>query len=196
MQYMKSQRTREGFTLVELLIVSVMLAVVSLAIYASFNSGIKIWQKAKAQAFNEDLNIFFDKFSSDLRNTFRFTKINFRGDESQVEFATLVKSARLQETAPGKAIYIYDRQRKELARRLMDFSQVSTGEEPRAQQSLKNVTSLKFTYYTYDPEEKECLWEDEWQGREGLPLAVRMELELDAEQEYKFVRTVSVPVSG
>ncbi len=185
-----------AFTLIEMLIVTAIISVVALAIYATLNNGIKIWQKVNRQLPEEDLNIFFDKFSLDLRNSFKFSGINFSGTIDTLEFPTLVNSLRLQKRTVGKLIYAYEPASRILNRQQMDFSAVYSDEDIPVQQSLKNVKSLRFQYYFYDKERKEYLWQDEWL-KEGLPLAVKMELEFDDGRETKkFTKTVGIPASG
>ena len=57
MHFMKKKHNN-AFTLVELLIVTAMLAVISLAIYSTFSSGLKIWQRVSKPIPEEDLGIF------------------------------------------------------------------------------------------------------------------------------------------
>ena len=96
MYCIKRARVKKGaFTLVELLIVCAVIGAIALAIYATFNSGIKIWQSISVQAPAEDVNIFFGKFSSDLRGSFEFAGIAFFGKEDSFEFPTLVYSPHL-----------------------------------------------------------------------------------------------------
>lgn len=186
-----------GFTLVEMLIVTAILSVVALAIYATFNNGMEIWQKVNRQLPEEDLNIFFDKFSLDLRNSFKFTGINFSGTIDRLEFPTLVNNLRLEKRTVGKLIYAYEPQGQILNRYQIDFSGVYDDESDAApRQSLKNVKTLKFQYYLYDEQNKVYLWQDEWL-KEGLPLAVRVELEFDDGQKTKkFTKTVNISISG
>ena len=194
--YQYSNRKR-GFTLIEMLIVTAILSVVALAIYATLNNGIKIWQKVNRQLTEEDLNIFFDKFTLDLRNTFKFTGINFSGTIDKLEFPTLVNSLRLQKRTVGRLIYAYEPETRILNRDQADFAGVYSGESNAIQQSLRNVRALKFQYYLYDEQEKEYLWQDEYGHKEGLPLAVRVELEFDDGAEIKkFTKTVGIPTSG
>ncbi|MDD5466093.1 MAG: prepilin-type N-terminal cleavage/methylation domain-containing protein [Candidatus Omnitrophica bacterium] len=190
------RRNKEAFTLVELLIVTALLAVVSLAIYATFNNGIKIWQKINEQAVEEDLDIFFEKFVLDLRNAFKFSGYNFSGKEKQVEFITLVDSQRMQKNTVGKVIYLYDPESRIISRSSLDYSQIYEGSAGLTQQLVRNVESLRFQYYFYDQGIKEYLWLDEW-SKDGLPLAVRVELSLgQGRQSSEFVKTVSIPVSN
>jgi len=190
------KRNKEGFTLVELLIVTALLAVLSLAIYATFNNGIKIWQKINEQVVEEDLDIFFEEFTLDLRNTFKFKGLNFSGGEKQLEFATLVDSPRMHKNTVGKVIYIYDPESKIISKSSLDYSQIYEGSAGITQQLVRNVESLRFQYYFYDKGTKEYSWLDEW-SKEGLPLAVRVELSLgEAKQNSEFVKTISIPVSN
>ena len=188
---------RRGFTLIEMLIVTAIISVVALAIYATLNNGIKIWQKVNRQLPEEDLNIFFDKFSLDLRNSFKFNGINFSGTIDKLEFPTLVESRRLQKRTVGKLIYAYEPQNQILNRYQLDFAGIYSGESNVSpQQSLRNIRALKFQYYLYDEQNKVYLWQDEW-SKEGLPLAVKVELEFDDGKEIKkFTRTISIPTSG
>lgn len=201
---------RLGFTLIEMLIVSAILSVVALAIYATLNNGIKIWQKVNRQLPEEDLNIFFDKFALDIRNTFKFTGISFSGTIEKVEFPTLVNpvrkgglsngvnSLRLQKRTVGKLIYAYEPQNRILNRYQVDFAGIYSGESNASpQQSLRNVRTLKFQYYLFDEQNKVYLWQDEYVHQEGLPLAVRVELEFDDGKETKkFTKTVGIPTNG
>lgn len=196
MQSMKNNKHLAAFTLAEMLMVTLILSVVALATFATLNNGLKIWQRINRQLPAEDLNFFFDKFSVDLRNSFKFSNINFLGSAEKLEFATLVNSPRLDNYTVGKLIYVFEPKSKTLNRYLMDYSAMYTGQLPEAAASLKNVNALKFQYYVFDLEQKEYLWQDEYR-QAGLPLAVRVELELDNAKEIKeSIKTVSIPSSN
>jgi len=188
---------KNGFTFVELLIVVGMLAVVSIAIYTVFSNGVRIWFRVNEQIPKEDLFIFFDKFTSDLRNSFKFTGINFTGDEERIEFATLVKSPRLEKNTVGQIIYKYNPVSNRIVRKRRDFSQVYAERSDKIKDELENIKSLRFRYFYYDIEKKAYFWDDEWVDKEDLPLAVRMEFRFDdGRQTGKFVKTVSIPANG
>ncbi len=191
-----NRQTKKGFTLIELLIVSAMIPVISFAIYASFNNSIKIWQRINKEIPGEDLNIFFDKFALDLRNSFRFSGIKFLGKENEVEFAAIVSSQRLEKIAVGKVIYSYDTKNSTVTREQKDFSHIYNNESGLIRQVLNDIKSLKFHYYFYNVQDKEYFWLEEW-FNEALPLAVRVELEIkQGGRINKFIRTVSIPASG
>lgn len=188
--------TKEAFTFIEMIIVTAMLSVISLAVYKSIDSGAKIWHSVNKQMTGVDLNIFFDKFSTDLKNSFKFKGLKFLGTNDSFEFATLVDSAELGKRTVGKVIYTFDHGAGTLSRERRDFSNIYNNTIGYTQQSLENLRSVRFTYYHYDTEYKKYLWLVEW-NKKGLPLAVRVELELEEnEKTSKFSKTVSIPVSG
>jgi len=185
-----------GFTFIEIIIVIGMLSVISLAVYSNFSSGIRIWQRVNTHNPEEDLNIFFDRFRLDLKNSFKFTGHKFLGTQEMLEFTTLVESPALNKKTVGRALYLYKADTGIVERRLKDFSQIYGEEEGAARQLARDIKALKFQYYAYDKENKRYLWLDKWSDA-ALPLAVRVELELKDETDAnKFNETVSIPVSG
>lgn len=196
MPWLKKNSDPKGFSLIEMLIVTSMLAVISLAIYATFNSGIKIWVRADKEVAQEDLNIFFDKFASRLRNSFKFSGISFSGKEDRLEFATIVRSSRMPGTTVGKEIYFYDSSAQAVEGQVMDFSDLYTNKESPTQVFLKGVTSFKLSYYFLDKSTKQYAWCGEW-TRKALPAAVRIELTMKAGLDEKvFIRTINIPAKG
>ena len=192
-EIMKNQR---AFTLVELLIVTAITAVISLAIYTTFNNGLKVWQRVNNAVPEENLNLFFDRFGSDLRNALKFSSLPFLGDRYRLEFPTLVNSPKLARRSIGKALYSYEPSGGNLNIELRDFSGIYNGEEIVKQSALSGIKSLKFWYYFYDKGIKDYVWLEEWL-KEGIPLAVRVELEFDdGSQVKKYSRTISIPVGG
>lgn len=172
------------------------LSVVSLAIYAVLNNGLKVWQKVNTEIPESEVSVFFDRFSLDLKNCIKFKSIPFSGDRERFGFATIVNSKGLGKTSVGEVSYSYDSGEKSLNRLQRDFSQAYTKEDVPAMKVLGRVESATLRYYYYNKDTKEYLWKDEWQ-REDLPLAVRMELEFNNGKERTvFTGTVNIPASG
>ena len=190
------RRNDAGFTLVELLVVTAMMSVVALAIYATFANGIKIWQRINQDIPEEELNIFFDKFSSDIRNSIKFSTISFLGQDNTARFATLVNSSHLQRRTVGEVVYLYDPQAETLTREQLDYADVYLHGNGETNQSLKHIRSLNFSYYFYDPETKKYLWSDETKKSE-LPLAVKIELDIGNDKKTShYSKTVSLPTAS
>lgn len=187
-----------GLTLVEMLIVTVILGVVSLAINAALNSGVRVWRRINQELPQEDLNIFFDKFSADLHNSLKYADQKLVGQAQELELPTLVTSLRFPARLPGKIAYVYNSQDKTLSRKLKDYSDIYNDDEGMTLAALKNVQSLEFSYAFIDNQTRGYgyLWQQEW-DKEDLPRAAKVELEIkDEDKIRKFSRTVSIPVSN
>ena len=190
-----------GFTLIETLLVVAISSVVALAIYSTFNSGLKIWQRLTKKEQVSDLNIFFEKISYDLRNSFKFSGIEFVGKQDSIGFASLVMAQIGQQQRAlgvGQAGYCFDAQTESLNRWQLNYSELYQNKPAHLRQILNNVKALSFQYYYYDPEEEAYMWKDLWiENEEGIPLAVRIKMEFGKDAECKKVtRTVAIPAGG
>ena len=185
-------RKNSGFTLVELLISSVVISVIALAAYFGLAAGIRIWQRVNQKAEYEDLAFFLDRFGSDLRNCLEFSRLNFSGEKDRVSFAALLNSPRLNKRTVGELSYIYEAQKGVLNRQERDYSHLYNQDEGIVRTALTDIKSLEFKFYVYDKAEKKYLWLEEF-DRAGLPLAVRMDLELEGGWE-KVVQTFNIPL--
>jgi len=191
-----NKQNRAGVTFIELLMVSAVLFVLAFALYATFNNGVKAWQTINQELPEQNINIFFDKFTSDLKNCFNFSSIGFLGSENKIEFAGVVPSSSLNITTVGKIGYVYDSNSGSLIREQSDYSQIYNAEKGSMRKMLGRVKSLRFSFYFYDKEKKDYFWRQDWQGPE-MPLAARVEIEVgDDKQISEFTRTVTIPVSG
>ena len=186
--------TSQGFTLAEMLIVSLLVAAIALAIFSAFDNGMKIWLRANQTVFEEDLNIFLEKFTGQLRNTFKFKSIAFAGTGESLEFPTLVDSQRMKKRTVGKVIYSYDAMSRTVSKEERDYSNIYRKSEGVIAQTLTGVRSLKISYYYYNEELKDYTWVEEWTGEKGIPLSVRMVLEFEKEDDVDiFIKTVDIP---
>jgi prepilin-type N-terminal cleavage/methylation domain-containing protein len=189
-------KKNNAFTLIELLIVTALLCVISIGIYSTFNSGIKIWQRLNKEVPEQDVYIFFDKFASDLRNSLKFKGINFSGMENRFDFATIVNSTRMRQNTVGGVAYYYDPKAEAVYKEERDFACVYAGDKGVVKEMLKNIKSLEFQYYSYDSSKKEYIWQSVW-FKENLPLAVWLQVEItDGEKVFKFSKTINIPVAS
>lgn len=195
-----------GFTLVEILLVTVTLSIIALAVYTTFDNGIKLWKKMTQDVLQEDINIFFSKISDDLRNSFRYSGIEFSGSEDSIAFAIPIKFI-IQgkvENGIGQAGYFFDKRTNSINRIQTNYSQLYLDKSGPVRQLVNDIKSLNFQYYCYDPRQEEYLWVDAWNEEqvpleikidEHLPLAVKIEVESDDNNESgKFTKVVTIPV--
>lgn len=204
---MRKISLRKGFTLVELLLVTVLLSVIGAAVYAAFSSGVNLWQRINAEMRVEDINLFFDKVARDLRSTFYFTAIRLQGTASRISFPAVV-SLRTEEGVkqqPGQISYQFNTQYRRLERKEADYSQVYRGKGGLEHALLDDIQSFHVQYYYYEPEQEEYLWTQAWPIQEGtfgqeteptLPLAVRMTIGIkDGNTKRQFTKTVLIPAA-
>jgi len=198
------KRRKTGFTFIEIVFVVSLVAVVSFAVYSVFSQGINIWQRLAQEAKTDEINIFCERISTELRNSFLFTGIDFTGTEYSISFPGLVlsrlSSGESQEMTVGRINYSFDIQDKVLNRRQSDYSQVFQLKYTPWRQVLSGVKNLKFKYYYYNPKQGLYLWKDLWEGPKevtALPLAVRVEIGFDKDVRIKTVtRTITIPAGG
>ncbi|MFH1678016.1 MAG: type II secretion system protein GspJ [Candidatus Omnitrophota bacterium] len=191
------RRSKNGFTFIEMVIVMSMFSLIGMTIYITLSNGIKIWQRLNQTAAQEDINIFFDRISRELGNTFEFSAVSFQGGEDRISFVNLLSASGLnqEEAGIGEVSYTYNKTNRYLTREERDYSQIYKGDSGDVKELLKDIDSLGFSYYFYDEEEKEYYWQEQWQGKD-FPLAVKIELEFAyGRQLRKIVRTVDIPVA-
>jgi prepilin-type N-terminal cleavage/methylation domain-containing protein len=190
----KPPKAFKGLTFIEMLIASMILAVIAIAVNSSLNSGVRVWRKVNQELPQEGLNLFFDKFTHDLSNILKSAKIRLEGDGERLVFSSLVSSPRFTDKTPGEIIYVYDKGKSELRRFSRDYSDIYTDKQGSINSLLSNIVSLRFNYYFFEKERNNYSWTDTW-DKEGLPRAVRVEIEINDEDKVrKFNRIVSIPI--
>jgi len=165
-----------GLTFVELMVVTVMLAVIALGLFGMLSQGIKVWRAVTQKATEQDAALFFDRFTGDVRNSQRFFGLPMEGSSDRLELVTLVQGRTLGVRSVGKAVYAYDAASGTLGRTALDFSQASTRKEELPSPLLPGVSSFDFRYYFFDVGKSEYVWKEELPAG-AIPLAVRLEAE-------------------
>ncbi|MBF0331786.1 MAG: prepilin-type N-terminal cleavage/methylation domain-containing protein [Candidatus Omnitrophica bacterium] len=147
---------RRGFTLIEIMLVSVIFATISVAIFTCLSNGIKLWERSKQLAVEEDAAIFLDRFAADIRNSFSYSKIPFSGGELHLEFPTIVwtpadrVSVRADEGLVdqiGRVKYAYDPARALIVRAQANYSQALLSKWGDEQIVVPVVKDLRFHYF-------------------------------------------------
>jgi len=192
-------RCRRGFTFIEIMLVTAIFATLSAAIFTCLSDGIKLWDRGRQLMSQEDAAIFLDRFSSDLRNTFNYSKLSFIGGEYEVAFPTVVwtpadrVSVRAQEglvDQMGRVAYAYDPERGTVVRRQANYSQALREEWGADEVVVPSVRSLRFHYF-YTASKDPNMSVDEG---DAIPSGVEVELVIPSGKEEKvFKRYIAVP---
>ena len=70
--------------------VSVLFAVISLAVFNSFSNGFKLWARSQHLIVEGDIAIFLDKMDEDLRGVVTISGIPFTGSSAQLSFPAII----------------------------------------------------------------------------------------------------------
>lgn len=112
--------SKKGFTLIEVLIVTSLIVVVSLAISAAFLQGNRIFEKLREVQVKEDVSFFVEIITRDLRNSVEYASDPGTYTERKLTFYTLDENHRKSLGPLGAALiqvtYSYDLNKKEVLR--------------------------------------------------------------------------------
>jgi len=191
----------KSFTLVEVLLVSSLIAVVGIAVFHSFGNGLKLWAKATRLNRQAEVAICFDKMGEDLRSFAGVSGINFKGTSSQISFAAVVmtradsKSSRAFEgliNQIGAVRYRFDPAEHTILRRQVNYAQAikdswSSQELPVAE----GITEMDFHYQVAS--DKGFLLKEAIDGM--IPSGVMVEIHFsDDSGEHQLKRYLPIPI--
>ncbi len=193
----------KAFTLVEVLLVSSLLAIVGIVIFRSFNNGLKLWAKAQRLNRETEVAIFLDKIAEDLRSTIVISGLDYKGTNSQVSFPAIVltkadtKSSRASEgiiDQIGAVQYRFDPSQHVIFRRQANYSQALRAKWIQEEMSLAvGIDDLSFHYevsldkgFTFKSEIKE-----------GFPSGIMVEVRFtDDSGEHQLKRYLPILAGG
>lgn len=175
--YREHRRRVDGFTLLEILVVSVLLAVISLATYSALAVGVRIWKRTEVSVQELDVVIGWKKFRKDVVDNFSFRAIGFTGTPQEVSFPGLVTvkvGGGLTREEVGRIRYLFNESGQNLCREEVAYSDLVRGLNSECRPVFSSVGNLSFKYYGR-AEGKGSLgsWRPAWDG-EKPPIAVRM----------------------
>ncbi len=193
----------KGFTLIEILLVSVLISVIGITIFRCFANGLKLWSKAQRLNNEVQVAIFLDKIADDLRSTVNISGIEFKGTATEVSFPCIIrttadhKSSRASEefiNQIGRVQYIYDYSQHAILRKQANYSQALKGKwQINDVPIVSGIDSLEFHYDVST--QKGFQFKNE--TREGLPLGLMIEVRFsDDNGQHQFKRYVLIPIGG
>ena len=209
-----------GFTLIEVMIASVLTALAALAAYHAYNQGILIWKKGQESSNQDKAMLTMERINRDLKNIFSFSPIGFNGEETKISFPYLTLkydwtkpaetsgtesiSATTESSIPlpliTKITYEYNQGEGKLSR-LSEIYAYPNLEELKANPDntkkdssrviLEDVEILKFSYaITKTPE----LSFSTNAINSGLPYAIKIELKLKSMKDT-LTHTIIIPIT-
>ncbi|MFH1094238.1 MAG: type II secretion system protein GspJ [Candidatus Omnitrophota bacterium] len=203
-----SQRGKSltGLTFIELLLATVMISILSIALYGVLSNGITIWQKVNQETPQIDINIFAQKLETELRNCVYFKKIPFTGQGNMLSFPSLVNTAVGENgfsQGIGEVTYSFDEQEKAIKREYTDYSFLNSLKSPEQRVLVNNIQELRFAYYFFSKDKQQFFWSDSWPPpdvKEYLsiyPQAIKLTMVLDMGRTTQTrTKTLNIPAGG
>ena len=155
----KNKTKNSSFTLIELLLSISILAVAGIGAYRVLSSGISFLKWQKNFRLHGDVDIFFEKFAYDIRNSCSINNINFSGDKTKAIFAFHDPSVNFLTTKDDfdlkkdidlllyKVEYIFVADKKELRRRVYSLK---SGKLLKDSRILSGGDNCTFSYFRLD----------------------------------------------
>jgi len=199
--------TEKGFTLIEVLVATSILGLISLTILTTFGSGFAVYERVQSYGGGQaDALLALEEMETRLRSLFPFSEIRFEGEAQKISFPAIIETIVIVDdedmavSSIGQISYYLDRQENDetmLTSGQKNYSQALSGVEAveNISVSLASVKDLRFRYYAFDKKEGTYVWKDSWPAEEvNLPTGVKIELTFqDGKREIPLVRTVMIP---
>lgn len=174
-----SLRQRQGFTLVEVLVTTSLMAVVGAATVGALAGGIRVWERASdIGMYRQAVLVSLAQMRRDLQNARMFLLIPFDGNYDRITFASLSRE-RLDDEGPpelGRLGYFLDERSQIFCRSFVPYRLMKRVRlTDRCQAVLEGVTRLRFSYFGSSEGEEAVGWAGSWTSPQA-PLAVKVDL--------------------
>ncbi len=206
---------QNGFTLLETLLAITLFAIVISSSYGIFSMGIQIWKRSQGRSLVErKATLALERMGQDVRNAI-FTvssgeaglsqaEPEFSGNEKSFSFPAIVaasdKKGRVMNQY-GAVIYEWN-SGGDLCRRAKSATDLYLRRDSECRVLAQGIKKLKFEYLLYQRITKSLSWYNSWDLKDGMPQAVRVNLELEEKMKgerrgivKKYQRTFLVPVA-
>lgn len=203
--------TKGGFTLVELLISVVIVALVGTAVYAVFANGINAWRRGmEIKIYERKARLTLEKIARELRNSFKFSNIAFEGEEDFLRFPALISAASDSSRDPeshyevGRITYFYDKKGDALCKKEEIYPEVFDEKKRGFAQKkvlIQQLRELKLSYCYFDNATGNYKWKDDWKKEEQdtIPQAVKIKMIFEEGKglpKESFEKTIFIPVGS
>lgn len=139
-------QSKIGMTLIEILIVVSLISMVSLSLFTFLSQGLQVWKKSQEFRVEQDVALFFDRLTDDVRNLLLYSVLPITGNESEISFSGIVHSGDLQEEQIGVINYRFDFDKNVVWRRQADYGESLRKEFSAEREVLSGVKKVRFTY--------------------------------------------------
>ncbi len=196
------RRRRAAFTLMEMLLVTTLIAVISVAVFQAFNNGLKLWARGVRLDNQGNTSIMLDKMGEDLRRAVLVTAIPFNGLSMRFSFPAVI-SAQADKNGSrageglieqlGAVEYRYEPAEGKIFRRQALYGQALKGQWGGDMEVASGLENVLFQYYF--PGKKGFALSAQADGvlPEGVSIAIRFKGE---PTDHELKRSFAIMVGG
>ncbi len=185
---------KKGFTLIEVLIASVVFVVVMLAVYAAFSTGLFGYRtiEDRLSLYQGGAQIL-GQLNSDLRNSFPYSEndVKFTGTKDRLSFLTIANVFSSGMFNQDYAFVSYKLENNKLFRLCrLNQQALNAAAEVEFEEMISDIESLFFSYAVLGADGKTLEWKDDWSDSKVMPAAVKINLILKGKVRQDFTRTI------
>jgi len=203
--FVRKRSLAAGFTLIEVVLASALTVLVGLAVYKAFSNGMAIVAWQSEDRAGSRINVFMDKISYDLVNSFNISTDSFVGVGEKISFyvhKTELLSMPLKDiSASGytgkdsvtRVEYIFDSTKGTIDRYEYAYDAKSPMHETRVISGIKDAS---FCFYVLPAKDAPIQRIESWKG--VVPRFIEIVVKMcDSNGEEKlYYRRVEIPLAG
>lgn len=191
--FIYSSEGLSGFTLIELVIATVILAVIAVSIYGSFSVGVKVWRRGGENRGLQKIRITLLSIQKELRSSFYFSKAPFKGASSEITFPLV--AAREDKDGIYVVNYYVTEDKNTQSKVLMKRKILFSGNQPVEDNRMDELMhSIDFEYaYEFKNGLNGIEWKGTWEeSQKKVPLIVRINFSFGADKDI-YHKVIFIP---
>jgi len=197
--------SNRGLTFIEMLLATVMVGVISVALYGMLANGITVWGELNKETSQIDINLFFERLEMELKNCIYFKDMKFVGGKEGFSFPAVVVGLNRDNgfsEGLGRIEYFYSPGEGMLRRNYIDYQQLNSIQRQPARVLVSNIIAMDFSYYFFSDEKKQFFFSEIWPPETSekvskYPQAMKITFAVDMGKKIqKFIKTINIPIAG
>lgn len=169
------RRKKNGFVLIEMLVVAALFCVILVVLYSGYSLGIHVWRIfcESGIAANRQVWLGLEKVSRDIKSSFACNAIEFAGDEYSFSFPSV------QDYEVVQIEYFYEKGKNTLYRTITKYADLLKDKKSKEKREIFKAERLEFSYLYLDLDKNTFYWSSEWLLESEAPKAVGMKFKLN-----------------
>ncbi|WP_024298953.1 prepilin-type N-terminal cleavage/methylation domain-containing protein [Methylomicrobium lacus] len=188
---MRSPKSVQGFTLIEVLLAMTLLSVMMTLLFVSLKMCAESWEKGEKKIFevSETAGVvnFFQRhlvMAKPLWNDFTKEErlFSFQGDRQTLQFVSSFPASAGRAGLQLFTIQLLNENRENVIKvTIAPFYPVAEGDEWITEEEtlIRHVGNFSLAYFGQEAGESESRWQDQWLQREELPKLVKIKVDLE-----------------